>query len=320
MDVAQLVERDVANVKVAGSNPVIHSTDPLTKANARRQQMQLTPIKPRTMFVGLFMAIVLGVLGTTVLAGATTPPPEVTIDLKDAHKGSENPGFEEGDCPEQGQWGWHFVLTGNSWDFVSIEAEFLNAGTIASSTPGPPTAKHFYLYTPGPDTLLDATAIIEPQSSAVQTGKPSLPELNLSHVCTGETGTTTTTVETTTTTEAPTTTTEPTTTTTTTEPTTTTEAPTTTTTEPETTTSTTIVETTTTTVPPVVTTTVPSSPPTTEGSPIVPRPPKWDEPVSTPVGNLPVTGRGLTGVAMIVSGIMILVGLGCVLVARRRII
>jgi hypothetical protein len=188
-----------------------------------------------------------------VLASLVGPPASAVTTiatLNPAHVGATNPGFESGDCDvlPDGSWGWHFVLPGNETTFVTLTVTFENAGVITEFVSFP-TGKHAYVATPGPDTLLSATATVDGPET----------QFNLSHVCTGGTTTTTTTstVVTTTTTEAPTTTTTeaPTT--------TTTEAPTTTTTEA--TTTTTDAPTTTTTEAPTTTTT--EAPTTTTEAP-----------------------------------------------------
>jgi hypothetical protein len=100
--------------------------------------------------------------------------------LKDAHVGATNPGFETGECPDNpfndNTWGWHFVLQGNSTTFVTLSATFQNAGTITQFL-SHPDAKHAYVWTPGPDTLLGATATVDGPDT----------EFNLSHVCPGTT-------------------------------------------------------------------------------------------------------------------------------------
>ena len=98
--------------------------------------------------------------------------------LKGAHVGAMNPGFQTGTCPDNpfndNTFGWHFVLPGNSTTFVTLSATFQNAGTITQFLSFP-TGKHAYVWTPGPDTLLGATATVDgPQT-----------EFNLSHVCPG---------------------------------------------------------------------------------------------------------------------------------------
>jgi hypothetical protein len=105
-------------------------------------------------------------------AGATT-----TASLHTPHVGATNPGFQEGTCPEppgEATWGWHFVLPGSSTEFVSIAATFEHAGTVTAFV-SHPTAKHAYVYTPGPDTLLGATATVDGPATT----------FNLSHVCPG---------------------------------------------------------------------------------------------------------------------------------------
>jgi hypothetical protein len=193
------------------------------------------------------VGLVLAGIGLVPHAAGAAPnwDPADNAFLKEAHKGSSNPGFKKGDCPAPpegaaGDWGWHLILPGNSTTFVTIDVDFQNDGfTQHIPFVADPDPKHAYVYTSGPDTLLDARAVVNGTET----------EIVLSHVCTGTTSTTTTTVpETTTTVPETTTTTVP-------ETTTTTVPETTTTTVPETTT-TTVPETTTTTVPEVTTTTI----------------------------------------------------------------
>jgi hypothetical protein len=129
----------------------------------------------RIVVLGAIVGSTVALLATSAVGGLTT-----TANLKEEHKGSTNPGFETGSCPVNpngtGDWGWHFILPGNDTDFVSVSAQFQNAGTVTDFV-SDPTPKHAYVFTPGPDTLLDASA----QVSGPQT------EFILSHVCTGTT-------------------------------------------------------------------------------------------------------------------------------------
>jgi Domain of unknown function (DUF5979) len=101
-------------------------------------------------------------------------------NLKAAHVGAMNPGFQTGTCPDNpfndDTFGWHFILPGNSTTFVTLSATFQNAGTITQFV-SVPTGKHAYVWTPGPDTLLGATATVEGPQTV----------FNLSHVCPGTT-------------------------------------------------------------------------------------------------------------------------------------
>jgi hypothetical protein len=112
------------------------------------------------------------------LALVAAPAFAATATLKEEHKGSTNPGFETGDCPTNpdanGNWGWHFVLQGSDTDFNSLTATFETAGNVSAQVID---GKHAYVFTPGPDKLLDATADV--------TGPDT--DFNLSHVCTGTT-------------------------------------------------------------------------------------------------------------------------------------
>ena len=146
------------------------------------------------------LLLVLGALslGAATLAGpAAAVVPVYNASLKAVHVGSTNPGFSEGDCPSEG-WGWHFVLPGNSSDFVFVKATFQNEGVVTSFVSAP-TGKHAYVYTSGPDTLLAAEAQV--------TGTED--EFVLSHVCAGPAVTTTVPEETTTVPEETTTTEDP---------------------------------------------------------------------------------------------------------------
>ncbi len=89
-----------------------------------------------------------------------------TANLHEPHQGASNPGHREGTCPgSPAQYGWHFVL-GPDTDFVTITATFQDAGQVSSSGPfNQPTSMHAYLYTSGPDTLLNATAQVNGPST-----------------------------------------------------------------------------------------------------------------------------------------------------------
>ena len=110
---------------------------------------------------------------------------ESIAHVKRAHIGSTNPGYGIGDCPSEG-WGWHFVLQGSQTDFVSLVATFTRNGQSAtlSAEEFEPTEKHAYVYTDGPGWELTA-------SEAIVIGPDT--EYNLSHVCPGPGGDTTTT-------------------------------------------------------------------------------------------------------------------------------
>lgn len=191
-------------------------------------------------------------LGMATVSGtASAADPAYNASLKAAHVGATNPGFGTGECPQAG-WGWHFVLQGNDTTFLAVRATFETAGQITAFV-SHPTAKHAYVFTPGPDKLLGAVAEVDGPDR----------EFNLSHVCTGpQVSPTTSTTSTTTSTIAPeivstsTSTTHPVTTTSTTQP--AIVISTSTTHPPAETTSTTHPVTTTSTHPPVVTTTEPA--------------------------------------------------------------
>lgn len=128
-------------------------------------------------------------------AALTPGSGENTATVKAVHIGSTNPGFRQGECPSDG-WGWHFVLPGNSTDFVQLNATFTRDGervTLLASE-YEPTEKHAYVYTDGPGWELAA-------SEALVRGTERT--YNLSHVCTGPDGEATTTAPSTTTTTVP---------------------------------------------------------------------------------------------------------------------
>lgn len=77
----------------------------------------------------------------------------------------------------EGWWAWHFVLAGQT-EFVSLNAIFQDAGTITTFV-SHPDGSHACMWTPGPDTLVSATAVVE------GSGNLDL-EFNLSHVCEGD--------------------------------------------------------------------------------------------------------------------------------------
>lgn len=96
----------------------------------------------------------------------------------------QNSTFEEkGDCPgSPAQWGWHFVLSTDDASFVSLTTTFATTGVVVTTSFGPPTDKHAYVYTATDDTLLSAVA-------TVSGGDPEKTMLLLSHTCAGGGGT-----------------------------------------------------------------------------------------------------------------------------------
>jgi len=202
----------------------------------------------------LALGVVLATSGLSLSPASASGPavfgPGYDSYLLENQRGITASETETGEaCPSNavvaGLTAWHFVITGNTHDFASLDVAFVLDGsdvTLSGLTPkttadwatfdpganfiADPSTKHAYVYTSGTGSVRDAASQDTPDSAG--------PKIVLSHTC-GGTGTTTTTEPTTTTTEPTTTTTEPTTTTT--EPTTTTTEPTTTTTEPTTTTS-----------------------------------------------------------------------------------
>lgn len=141
----------------------------------------------------------LATLGLATVAQLAVSPSAMSADTYTVplHNTSTN---DTGDCPgSPAQFGWHFVVPGEGGEFVSLTVQFQEAGTITTTTFGPPTAKHAYVYTPTADTLLSGTATITGGDAEF---------FVLSHTCTGggtETETPTPTVSATETTAAPTT-------------------------------------------------------------------------------------------------------------------
>jgi hypothetical protein len=121
--------------------------------------------------LGLTSAAVLGV--TTTL---NQTPPILSTD----------PDFQgdEEECEGvagPGEVVWHFVLAGTDANSGTLTANFMNEGQVVQfSNISPGKTIHWYVTTDSPDTLEGA--------SADQTGN----RLNLSHICQGETTTTTT--------------------------------------------------------------------------------------------------------------------------------
>ena len=120
-------------------------------------------------------AVQLAVSGSVTAADT---PYETTLHQSPPIKNST---FEddEGDCPgSPAMWGWHFILTGGEAQFAQLTTTFQTAGTITTTSFGPPDAKHAYVYTATDDTLLSASAL-------VNGGDPSKVRLVLSHTCDG---------------------------------------------------------------------------------------------------------------------------------------
>jgi LPXTG-motif cell wall-anchored protein len=214
----------------------------------------LTPRRRRLAGASLALGMVLATSGIFLspakAAGPAVFPAGYDSYLQENQRGIAAAEKETGAaCPTDaavaGLTAWHFVLTGGSHDYVSLDVAFVLGGTnvtLSGLTPkttadwatfdpnahfiASPDTKHAYVYTSGTGSVRDAAS----QNSPDSTG----PQIVLSHTCAGSGSTTTTTEGTTTTTEGTTTTTEGTTTTT--EGTTTTTEGTTTTTEGTTTT------------------------------------------------------------------------------------
>ncbi|MGK5531749.1 LPXTG cell wall anchor domain-containing protein [Streptomyces sp. URMC 129] len=94
-----------------------------------------------------------------------------------------DPEFSQGeDCPPVAadQDGWHFVLPGNSTDFVELRVTFEPGGEVVVTTFGPPSDKHAYVASEPGAELVAAEATVD--GTAV--------DFRLSHTCPAtETGT-----------------------------------------------------------------------------------------------------------------------------------
>jgi hypothetical protein len=128
----------------------------------------------------------LATLGLAVVSQLAASTAAISADTYDVPLHQSTPitgsGFENFDtepCPQSPPlWGWHFVLTGNDATFVSLSTTFEDAGTITTTTFGPPDDGHAYVYTPTDDTLTAATA-------TVTGGDPEKVMFVLSHTCGG---------------------------------------------------------------------------------------------------------------------------------------
>jgi hypothetical protein len=124
----------------------------------------------------------LATLGLAVVAQLSVTPAATSAETYTVplHQDTpiQNSGYgDKGDCPgSPAEWGWHFVLPGSDASFVTLTTTFENAGEIVTTTFGPPTDQHAYVYTPTDDTLVSATAEV--------TGG-DVTFFNLSHVCAG---------------------------------------------------------------------------------------------------------------------------------------
>lgn len=122
-------------------------------------------------------------VATLALAGVAVA--STTIPIKDSQVPVRASEFaEHEDCAFPGlatqttQWGWHFVLPGGEATFVSLTAEFEDAGTV--TLPGSDGAfvqdgKGAVIWTATDDTLLAAEATIE--------GSTPQGDFVLSHTC-----------------------------------------------------------------------------------------------------------------------------------------
>lgn len=87
-------------------------------------------------------------------------------------------------CPgiPEGKDGWHFVLPGNSSDFVTLTVTFEPGGRQVITAFGPPSDKHAYVASEAGAELVDVQAEVE---------GGSLELFNLSHTCPADTTPTT---------------------------------------------------------------------------------------------------------------------------------
>ncbi|CAF4498720.1 unnamed protein product, partial [Rotaria socialis] len=113
--------------------------------------------------------------------------------------GSINPGFTAGTCPTSPdgyQYGWHFKFRGTQTSFISISCSFEKAGKITKMVQVP-NNQHAYVFTPGPDKLQSASAVVNGVEtmfllSNICTPPTPTSSMNTSKVLTTTTRTTTT--------------------------------------------------------------------------------------------------------------------------------
>jgi LPXTG-motif cell wall-anchored protein len=110
-------------------------------------------------------------------AGTYTVPIHQTLPLTATSEGVEN----EATCstiPDD-QDGWHFVLPGNSTDFVKLTVTFKPGGEQVVTSFGPPSDKHAYVASePGAELV---SAVAEVKGGEVDW-------FNLSHTCPAQSG------------------------------------------------------------------------------------------------------------------------------------
>ena len=138
--------------------------------------------------VGLLSAFA-GFLGVGYAGADASWNPAGNATINPGNVPASSPGFQVGDdCGGDaalGDWGWYFVLppgkANGATEIVSIDVQFQSAGLIGNAPfihPGGKLNKAV-VYTSGPDTLLDARAVVAPAPD------PAPAEFNLSHVCHG---------------------------------------------------------------------------------------------------------------------------------------
>lgn len=93
----------------------------------------------------------------------TDPVADTPIELQVTNAiGSTNPGFTAGTCPNSStgeEYGWAFVAPGAGTVIESLRVEFASAGAVTFFVPGS-TAAQAYMFTPGPDEIVRATATV----------------------------------------------------------------------------------------------------------------------------------------------------------------
>jgi hypothetical protein len=138
--------------------------------------------------VGLLSAFA-GFLGVGYAGADASWNPADNATINPGNVPASSPGFQVGDdCGGDaalGDWGWYFVLppgTANgATEIVSIDVQFQSAGLIGNAPfihPGGKLNKAV-VFTSGPDTLLDARAVVAPAPD------PAPAQFVLSHVCHG---------------------------------------------------------------------------------------------------------------------------------------
>jgi hypothetical protein len=101
----------------------------------------------------------------------TDPAPDGPVEVSVANAiGATNPGFTAGTCPNSStgeEYGWAFVAPGAGMVIESMRVEFASAGAVTFFVPGS-TPAQAYMFTPGPDEIVSATATVSgPDSGQV---------------------------------------------------------------------------------------------------------------------------------------------------------